>query len=139
MSIKAKTAVATGDGKFIIDTVTVAEPKADEVLVKIKAAGGLCHTDYDSLTWGGKPIVMGGHEGAGIVETVGAAVKDFAVGDQVILNWATPCMHCFQCEEGNQHICENNSPVVAGGNGHTPGHAPVRRDAMARKGHRAFF
>lgn len=120
MSIKAKTAVATGDGKFIIDTVTVAEPKADEVLVKIKAAG-LCHTDYDSLTWG-KPIVMG-HEGAGIVETVGAAVKDFAVGDQVILNWATPCMHCFQCEEGNQHICENNSPVVAGGNGHTPGHA----------------
>ncbi|NJB35235.1 Zn-dependent alcohol dehydrogenase [Croceivirga sp. JEA036] len=120
MSIKAKTAVATGDGKFIIDTVTVAEPQADEVLVKIKAAG-LCHTDYDSLSWG-KPIVMG-HEGAGIVETVGAAVKDFAVGDQVILNWATPCMHCFQCEEGNQHICENNSPVVAGGNGHTPGHA----------------
>ena len=32
-------------------------------------------------------------------------------------------MICFQCQEGNQHICEHNSPVVAGANGHTPGHA----------------
>lgn len=120
MSINARSAVATGDGKFIIDTVELAAPKTDEVLVKIKAAG-LCHTDYDSLSWG-KPVVMG-HEGAGIVEAVGDEVTDFAPGDQVILNWATPCMHCFQCQEGNQHICENNSPVVAGGNGYTPGHA----------------
>ncbi|MBC6997043.1 Zn-dependent alcohol dehydrogenase [Cytophaga sp. FL35] len=120
MSIKAKTAVATGDGQFKITTVTLAAPQKDEVLVKMKAAG-LCHTDYDSLSWG-KPVVMG-HEGAGVVASVGDAVEDFAEGDQVILNWATPCMYCFQCQEGNQHICENNSPVVAGGNGHTPGHA----------------
>lgn len=120
MSIKAKAAIATGKGTFVLDTVTLAAPKADEVLVKIKAAG-LCHTDYDSLTWG-KPIVMG-HEGAGVIKTLGDGVKDFSVGDQVILNWATPCYNCFQCEEGNQHICESNSPVVAGGNGHTPGHA----------------
>ena len=118
--MQAKSAIATGDGKFVIENITLADPQSDEVLVKMKAAG-LCHTDYDSLSWG-KPIVMG-HEGAGIVEKVGSEVKDFAPGDQVILNWATPCMVCFQCEEGNQHICENNSPVVAGGNGHTPGHA----------------
>lgn len=111
MSIKARSAVATGDGKFVIDMVELEAPKADEVLVKIKAAG-LCHTDYDSLSWG-KPVVMG-HEGAGIVEAIGDDVTDFTLGDQVILNWATPCMHCFQCQEGNQHICENNSPVVAG-------------------------
>ncbi|CAM4383407.1 Zn-dependent alcohol dehydrogenase [Zobellia roscoffensis] len=120
MSIQSKSAVAKGDGSFIITEVTVAEPKADELLVKVKAAG-LCHTDYDSLTWG-KPIVMG-HEGAGVIEKVGAGIKDLKIGDQVLLNWATPCYDCFQCQEGNQHICENNSPVVAGGNGHTPGHA----------------
>ncbi|MGO4917909.1 Zn-dependent alcohol dehydrogenase [Maribacter spongiicola] len=120
MSIQSKCAIATGDGKFIIDTVTIAEPKADEIIVKIKAAG-LCHTDHDSLTWG-KPIVIG-HEGAGIIEQIGSAITDFKVGDKVILNWATPCMKCFQCQEGNQHICENNSPVTAGGNGFTPGHA----------------
>lgn len=120
MSIISKSAIATGDGSFIIDRVTVSDPLENEVLVKMKAAG-LCHTDYDSLNWG-KPVLMG-HEGAGIVEKVGAAVKNLKKGDQVILNWATPCMTCFQCQEGNQHICENNSPVVAGGNGYTHGHA----------------
>ncbi|MEM6633284.1 MAG: alcohol dehydrogenase catalytic domain-containing protein [Bacteroidota bacterium] len=120
MPILAKSALATGKGDFVIASVSLADPQPDEVIVKMKAAG-LCHTDYDSLSWG-KPIVMG-HEGAGVVEKVGSGVKDFAIGDQVILNWATPCMTCFQCQEGNQHICENNSPVVAGGNGYTPGHA----------------
>jgi len=66
-----------------------------------------------------------GHEGSGVVERVGSEVKSLKVGDRVILNWATPCLHCFQCREGNQHICENNSPVVAGGNGYTPGHADL--------------
>ncbi|MBC8768550.1 alcohol dehydrogenase catalytic domain-containing protein [Arenibacter sp. BSSL-BM3] len=120
MSITSKSAIATGDGKFIIDHVTLSDPLENEVLVKMKAAG-LCHTDYDSLSWG-KPVLMG-HEGAGLVTKVGSKVKNFKQGDQVILNWATPCMSCFQCQEGNQHICENNSPVVAGGNGYTPGHA----------------
>lgn len=119
----SKSAIAIGDGSFIIDSVSLADPLADEVLVKIKAAG-LCHTDYDSLSWG-KPIVMG-HEGAGIIEKVGSGIKHLKKGDQVILNWATPCMTCFQCQEGNQHICENNSPVVAGSNGHTPGHAHLK-------------
>lgn len=120
MSIKSKSAIAKGDGTFIIDTVTIAKPMSDEIIVKIKSAG-LCHTDHDSLNWG-KPIVMG-HEGAGIVEQIGPEVTNFQIGDKVILNWATPCMTCFQCQEGNQHICENNSPVTAGGNGYTPGHA----------------
>lgn len=122
MSKLSKSAVAKGDGTFSICEVSISDPEPDEVLVKMKAAG-LCHTDYDSLSWG-KPIVMG-HEGAGVVEQVGAAVTSVKPGDQVILNWATPCMHCFQCQEGNQHICENNSPVVAGGNGHTPGQATL--------------
>ncbi|WP_430928727.1 Zn-dependent alcohol dehydrogenase [Polaribacter marinivivus] len=120
MNIQSKSAIAVGNGKFVIDTITIANPKEDEIIVKMKAAG-LCHTDHDSLHWG-KPIILG-HEGAGIAEKVGNDVTDFKVGDKVILNWATPCMKCFQCQEGNQHICENNSPVTAGENGYTPGHA----------------
>ncbi|MFD0796122.1 Zn-dependent alcohol dehydrogenase [Maribacter chungangensis] len=116
----SKSAIATGDGKFIVDQVIVADPGPDEVLVQMKAAG-LCHTDHDSLSWG-KPIVMG-HEGAGIVGAIGKDVLHVAVGDSVILNWATPCNNCFQCNRGNEHICENNSPVVAGANGYTQGHA----------------
>ncbi|WP_111706424.1 Zn-dependent alcohol dehydrogenase [Lutibacter citreus] len=122
MSIKCKAAIATGDGNFTIDTIIVQNPNKDEVLVQVKAAG-LCHTDHDSLNWG-KPIVMG-HEGAGIVTAIGSEVKSVKVGDAVILNWATPCGTCFQCEHENEHICENNSPVVAGGNGYTDGHAHI--------------
>ncbi|MDN5211802.1 Zn-dependent alcohol dehydrogenase [Fulvivirgaceae bacterium BMA12] len=120
MSKKCKAAIALGTGSFSIEEIEVELPHHDEVLVAIKAAS-LCHTDHDSLHWG-KPIVMG-HEGAGVVAAVGESVNNLAVGDPVVLNWATPCGTCFQCQEGNQHICENNSPVVAGANGYTPGHA----------------
>lgn len=120
MPINCKAAVATGTGEFRIDDIEVRPPAEDEVLVKVKAAG-ICHTDYDSLSWG-KPIVMG-HEGAGVVEEVGNQVAEFEAGDAVIFNWATPCGQCFQCRIGNLHICEQNSPVVAGANGYTPGHA----------------
>ena len=120
MTYQSTSAVGKGDGSFEIATTSVALPKSDEVLVRIKAAG-LCHTDYDSLFWG-KPIVLG-HEGAGSIVEVGSAVTSLQKGDDVILNWATPCGSCFQCNEGNEHICELNSPVTAGGNGYTPGHA----------------
>ncbi|OBQ56707.1 Zn-dependent alcohol dehydrogenase [Tamlana sp. s12] len=130
MPLQAKSAIATADGKFIIDHITIAEPQADEIIVKIQAAG-LCHTDHDSLNWG-KPIILG-HEGAGIVHQIGSGITDFKVGDKVILNWATPCMTCFQCQEGNQHICENNSPVTAGGNGYTPGHAHLEGSTWHNK------
>ncbi len=118
--LDCKAAIADGEGNFNIETIRVSAPASGEVLVRMKAAG-LCHTDHDSLSWG-KPIVMG-HEGAGEVFAVGPEVNGFSAGDKVILNWATPCYKCFQCERGNEHICEENSPVVAGGNGFTPGHA----------------
>ena len=102
--------------------------RSDEVLVKIQAAG-LCHTDHDSLHWK-KPIILG-HEGAGIVEAIGNKVKTVNPGDKVILNWAIPCGRCFQCQEMNHHICENNSPVTAGdqagGGNLSAGHVPVER------------
>jgi S-(hydroxymethyl)glutathione dehydrogenase / alcohol dehydrogenase len=121
-NIKSLAAVTDGKGSFSIEQIEIAPPQGDEVLVKMKAAG-ICHTDWDSLSWG-KPIVMG-HEGAGIVEKIGPSVKDLKVGDSVILNWAIPCYTCFQCVEGNQHICENNSAVTAG-NALAGGHATFK-------------
>ncbi len=120
MPIQCQAALADGRGDFTIEEIEIREPGEDEVIVQMKAAG-LCHTDFDSMSWG-KRVIMG-HEGAGIVLETGKKVTSVAAGDHVILNWATPCGHCFQCREGNEHICELNSPVVAGGNGYTPGHA----------------
>lgn len=120
MGIICKAAITDGKGRFEIGEIEVNDPKDDEVLVKIKAAG-LCHTDYDSLSWGKQLII--GHEGAGIVVKTGKDVKSVVPGDKVILSWAMHCGQCFQCLEGNQHLCEVASPVAAGGNGYTPGHA----------------
>ena len=114
-----KAAVADGNGNFSIQKIKIQDPVGDEVLVEIKAAG-VCHTDWDSQSWG-KPLIMG-HEGSGIVIKVGEKVKSLSVGDKVILNWAIPCYECFQCQEGNQHICERNSAVTAG-NKISEGHA----------------
>jgi len=120
MAIICEAAITDGLGNFKIENIEVHDPQDDEVLVKIKAAG-LCHTDYDSLSWGRQIII--GHEGAGIVVKTGKDVKGLLPGDNVILTWAMHCGHCFQCMEGNQHLCEIASPVAAGGNDYTPGHA----------------
>lgn len=107
--IKCKAAITSGDGNFSIEEIEIENPAADEVLVKIRAAG-VCHTDYDSLKWGKQMIL--GHEGSGIVQKTGKGVTEFDEGDKVILNWAIPCGNCDQCKRGNQNICENNSPVT---------------------------
>lgn len=117
--ITCQAAIADGNGNYSVETITVADPQSDEVLVQIKAAG-ICHTDWDSQSWA-KPLVMG-HEGAGIIVKTGPAVNALQTGDAVMLNWAIPCYTCFQCQEGNQHICERNSAVTAG-NKVSQGHA----------------
>ena len=109
MPIQAKAAVADGKGSFTIETIEVHPPARDEVLVAIKASG-ICHTDHDSLNWGGHFVL--GHEGAGVVEAIGEGVDHVSVGDKVLLNWAIPCKCCYQCEKGNQNICERYSQVT---------------------------
>jgi S-(hydroxymethyl)glutathione dehydrogenase/alcohol dehydrogenase len=106
--MKAKAAIADGCGNFSIEDIEVGAPLADEVLVEIKAAG-ICHTDHASLNWK-RPLVMG-HEGAGIVRHVGNAVTHVKTGDRVLLNWAIPCEHCFQCNRGMAVLCEESKPA----------------------------
>ncbi len=132
---KAKAAIADGKGGFFFDTVDVGIPAEGEVKVKIKASG-ICHTDWDSIkTWNKRFVI--GHEGAGVIVEVGDKVTDLVPGDKVILNWAIPCGECFQCQEGNLHICEVNSPVTGKG---LCGHASQKAcqhggDALERSFH----
>lgn len=138
--MNAKAAIS-GPGKaFSIEEIQVSAPGSGEVLVKLMAAG-LCHTDYDSLSWK-TPLILG-HEGAGIVEAVGEHVKSVKPGDKVILNWGIPCGTCFQCLHGNQNICENNSPVTSGdqynGIPLSKGHVPLERALYKNKGIRRSF
>ena len=71
-------------------------------------ASGLCHTDLEviegSLAYP-LPIVLG-HEGAGIVEAVGAAVTLVRPGDHVVASWNPHCGHCFYCERDLPILCE---------------------------------
>ena len=94
-------------GPFTFEEVDLDEPRDDEVLVRIVAAG-LCHTDLslrDQLPAEMFPRVFG-HEGAGVVEQVGSAVTGIEVGDHVLLSFRS-CRECAACKEGAVGYCEN--------------------------------
>jgi S-(hydroxymethyl)glutathione dehydrogenase/alcohol dehydrogenase len=112
--------ISDGSGSFAVREIDVSEPRPGEVLVELKASG-VCHTDHD-LIKAPFPLVLG-HEGAGVVAAVGAGVRQVAPGDRVVLSWSIPCGSCFQCVEGNQHLCERHSPLTArlGGHAHLEG------------------
>ena len=107
--IKTRAAIGNGNGGFTIEEIEVGHPLADEVLIEMKAAG-ICHTDWDSMSWR-RQIVLG-HEGAGVVREVGVNVTHVKPGDRVLLNWAIPCGTCFQCQLGNNTLCEVSGPTI---------------------------
>lgn len=91
---------------FAVEQVTVEEPRNDEVLVRMVAAG-LCHTDL-TVQAGGIPFKLPGvlgHEGAGIVEKVGGAVTRVRPGDKVLLSF-TSCGRCGGCRDGHPAYCD---------------------------------
>ena len=99
-----------------IETVNLAGPGANEVLVRITAAG-LCHSDL-SIVNGDRPRPMPmalGHEAAGVVEEVGAGVTAFARGDAVALVFVPSCGHCLPCREGRPALCEPGAAANAAG------------------------
>lgn len=110
---QSKAIVSNGRGQYELVTLQISAPGKGEVRVKIQASG-LCHTDWDSIQNWDKTFVVG-HEGAGVIDAVGEEVTELSVGDKVILNWSIPCGDCFACQQGNVHICENNSPVCGNG------------------------
>lgn len=99
------------DGKQIqvVDDLEVRDPGAGEVLVAISAAG-LCHSDLsvvDGTIPFPVPVVLG-HEGAGVVEAVGAGVTHVVPGDHVALSTLANCGACAECDRGRPTMCRQS-------------------------------
>lgn len=113
--MKIKAAVTHHKGEdFKIEEVEIAEPKANEVLIKV-VASGVCHTDAVARDLGLSPFpAVLGHEGSGIVEKVGEGVKTIEPGDHVVLSYAS-CGHCENCLTGHPSVCIDFNELNFGG------------------------
>lgn len=105
--MKTKAAVVRELNQLTIEEVNLDPPKPYEVLVRMQAAG-ICHSDLH--TYRGElrampPLVLG-HEGAGIVEAVGAEVSKVKPGDRILVNWLPACNQCTACLRGQNNLCE---------------------------------
>lgn len=94
-------------GELVVDEVRLTEPGPDEVHVRTTACG-LCHSDLHIME--GKlptafPALLG-HEAAGVVESVGSDVTEFAPGDHVVGCLSAFCGTCRECAVGNTWLCE---------------------------------
>lgn len=113
MKIQAAVTLKQGD-KFEWQEVELAEPALNEVRVRIVATG-VCHTDAVARDLGIAPFpIVLGHEGAGIVDALGAGVTDLEVGDHVVLSFAH-CGHCERCLTGHPTVCETFNQLNFGG------------------------
>jgi S-(hydroxymethyl)glutathione dehydrogenase/alcohol dehydrogenase len=117
--MKTRAAVLFEGGKpFEIVELDLDGPQAGEVLIKYVAAG-LCHSDLH-LTDGDLvprfPIV-GGHEGAGIIEEVGAGVSKVKPGDHVVCSFIPNCGRCRYCATGRSNLCDMGATIL---DGHLP-------------------
>ncbi|XP_054258751.1 alcohol dehydrogenase class-3 [Macrosteles quadrilineatus] len=106
--ITCRAAVAWEEKKPLsIETIEVAPPKQGEVRIKIISTA-LCHTDaytLDGLDPEGKfPCVLG-HEGGGVVESVGEGVTSFKPGDHVIPLYIPQCGDCKFCNSPKTNLC----------------------------------
>jgi aryl-alcohol dehydrogenase len=122
---------------FRVEELRVGEPRPDEVLVRIVAAG-VCHTDAiarDGDLPFPAPGVLG-HEGAGIVEAVGDRVTGVKEGQKVVLGWPW-CGVCRNCLEGQPRYCLQLGPLVTRG-GREDGSSALSRPDGSRL-HSHFF
>lgn len=105
--MRIRAAVAREVGHLAIEEVELAPPKEHEVLVRMRAAG-VCHSDLHTLRGELRavpPLVLG-HEGAGIVESVGSKVTRCRPGDRIVVNWLPACETCPTCLNGRHNLCE---------------------------------
>lgn len=115
-----------------IETLDLAPPCREEVLVRVRAAG-LCHSDL-SVIDGNRlrpvPMVLG-HEAAGEVIETGEGVDDLEPGDRVVMVFVPSCGHCAPCAEGRPALCEpgnaanGRGEMLAGGRRLSANGAPV--------------
>jgi aryl-alcohol dehydrogenase len=107
LNVKAAV-IEAKDGPFIFRDIQVDEPRAVEIVVRVIATG-ICQTDAHVRSQGYEsplPIALG-HEGAGIVERVGASVRSVAPGDRVVMSFPS-CGCCDDCLAGHPAYCVHN-------------------------------
>ena len=116
-------AVFTGPRRPLsIEQLWLDPPGQGEIGVRM-VASGVCHSDLHVVDgdWSRPTDVVLGHEGAGIVESLGADVTDLAVGDLVVLVWTAPCGTCHACRREEPWLC-----ATPRGGGHRRDPAQVR-------------
>lgn len=90
-----------------VEEIELDPPGPGEVLVKLSASG-MCHSD-EHLVTGDLPFalpIIGGHEGAGVVQEVGPGVSWLAPGDHVVFGFIPSCGRCPSCSTGHQNLCD---------------------------------
>ena len=114
--MKTKAAILWEVGKdWSVEEIELDPPKEGEVLVKM-AASGMCHSDEHLLT-GDLPFelpIIGGHEGAGVVEEVGPGVTALQPGDHVVFGFIPSCGRCPSCSTGHQNLCDLGAAMGTG-------------------------
>jgi aryl-alcohol dehydrogenase len=137
MTVTTAAIVEYAGSPFTLTDVVLDAPRPGEVLVRVVAAG-LCHTDL-GVAAGALPFPLPGvlgHEGAGVVEAVGAAVTSVAPGDRVLLSF-TSCGACGNCRDGHPAYCATWLPSNLLGGRRDDGTATITRGGQPVGGH--FF
>jgi NDMA-dependent alcohol dehydrogenase len=116
VSMTTRAAVCREPGRpWEITELELDDPRANEVRIKFMAAG-LCHSD-DHIQKGDAQMrfpVVGGHEGAGIVEAVGEGVTRVKVGDHVVCSFIPACGKCRYCSTARQNLCDEGKNASTG-------------------------
>ena len=127
MQVKASI-VSELKGPWHTETIEIDEPHANEVKVKM-AFAGMCHSDEHVRTGDMVPDesvieflsgrtsmfpVIGGHEGSGVVESVGPNVTTLKPGDHVAVSFIPSCGRCEYCASGRQYICDLGAHTLVG-------------------------
>jgi len=114
--MKTRAAILRDAGKdWEVTELELDPPKAGELQVRY-VASGLCHSD-EHLRHGDlvpRFPMVGGHEGAGIVEQVGPGVTRFKEGDHVVTSFLPACGHCRWCSTGQQNLCDMGATILEG-------------------------
>lgn len=121
-------------GAFEVEQVELENPQANEVLVRV-AGAGICHTDLivrDQLYPTPLPAVLG-HEGSGVVESVGEAVTSVEPGDHVVMSYDFDGT-CRSCRDGHPAYCEDFFAHNFGGARPEDGTSPLSMDGESISG-----
>jgi S-(hydroxymethyl)glutathione dehydrogenase / alcohol dehydrogenase len=115
--VRSRAAVFHGAGAPLeVREIELDEPRPTDVLVRM-AAVGICGTELHSIRgeWVRPTPSVLGHEGAGVVEAVGAEVTSVRPGDEVVLSWAPSCGDCWDCRRGRPAACVNLHRAIGNG------------------------